>query len=65
MLASGAGSLLASLLEAAVGDYPARVVAVGADRDCAALQIAAAASVVKRNRPAATLRSTTSASPGS
>lgn len=45
VLASGTGSLLESLLEAAVGDYPARVVAVGADRDCAALQIAAAASV--------------------
>lgn len=45
VLASGTGSLLASLLEAAVGEYPARVVAVGADRDCAALQIAAAASV--------------------
>jgi phosphoribosylglycinamide formyltransferase 1 len=37
--------LLASLLEAAVGDYPARVVAVGADRDCRALHIAAEASV--------------------
>jgi phosphoribosylglycinamide formyltransferase 1 len=37
--------LLASLLDAAVGNYPARVVAVGADRDCAALEIAAAASV--------------------
>lgn len=34
-----------SLLEAAVGDYPARVVAVGTDRDCRALEIAAAASV--------------------
>jgi phosphoribosylglycinamide formyltransferase-1 len=45
VLASGTGSLLASLLEAAVGDYPARVVAVGADRDCPALQIATAASV--------------------
>jgi phosphoribosylglycinamide formyltransferase 1 len=45
VLASGTGSLLASLLDAAVGDYPARVVAVGADRDCAALEIAAAASV--------------------
>ena len=45
VLASGTGSLLASLLDAAVDDYPARVVAVGADRDCAALQIAAAASV--------------------
>jgi phosphoribosylglycinamide formyltransferase 1 len=45
VLASGTGSLLASLLDAAVGDYPARVVAVGADRDCAALEIATAASV--------------------
>jgi len=45
VLASGTGSLLASLLEAAVGDYPARVVAVGADRDCKALQIATEASV--------------------
>ncbi|WP_102145817.1 phosphoribosylglycinamide formyltransferase [Mycobacterium hubeiense] len=43
VLASGTGSLLASLLEAAVDDYPARVVAVGADRDCRALEIAAAA----------------------
>jgi phosphoribosylglycinamide formyltransferase-1 len=45
VLASGTGSLLASLLEAAIGDYPARVVAVGADRDCSALEIAAAALV--------------------
>lgn len=45
VLASGTGSLLASLLAAAVGDYPARVVAVGTDRDCAALQIAASSSV--------------------
>lgn len=45
VLASGTGSLLAALLEAAVGDYPARVVAVGTDRDCAALEIAAAANV--------------------
>ena len=45
VLASGTGSLLASLLHAAVGDYPARVVAVGTDRDCAALGIAAGASV--------------------
>ena len=45
VLASGTGSLLASLLDAAIGDYPARVVAVGADRDCAALKIASAASV--------------------
>ncbi len=45
VLASGTGSLLASLLTAAVDDYPARVVAVGTDRDCAALQIAEASSV--------------------
>jgi phosphoribosylglycinamide formyltransferase-1 len=45
VLASGTGSLLASLIDAAVGDYPARVVAVGADRDCRATEIAAAASV--------------------
>ena len=35
-------SSLTSLLDAAVGDYPARVVAVGVDRDCPAEQIAAA-----------------------
>ncbi|MFB1295033.1 phosphoribosylglycinamide formyltransferase [Mycobacterium sp. pW049] len=45
VLASGTGSLLASLLDAAVGDFPARVVAVGTDRGCAALDIAAAASI--------------------
>ncbi|WP_156686503.1 phosphoribosylglycinamide formyltransferase [Mycobacterium sp. Marseille-P9652] len=45
VLASGAGSLLRSLLDAAVGDYPARVVAVGADRDCPAVDIAATASL--------------------
>lgn len=45
VLASGTGSLLNSLLEAAVGDYPARIVAVGVDRDCRAAEIAAAASV--------------------
>ena len=45
VLASGTGSLLESLLDAAVGDYPARVVAVGTDRDCRALDVAAAASV--------------------
>jgi phosphoribosylglycinamide formyltransferase-1 len=45
VLASGTGSLLACLLEAAVGDFPARVVAVGTDRDCAALDIASAAAV--------------------
>ncbi len=45
VLASGTGSLLASLISAAVGDYPARVVAVGVDRDCLATEIAARASV--------------------
>jgi len=45
VLASGTGSLLAALIDAAAGDYPARVVAVGADRDCPAIDIAAAASV--------------------
>jgi phosphoribosylglycinamide formyltransferase 1 len=45
VLASGTGSLLASLVDAAVGDYPARVVAVGVDRDCRAVEIATAASL--------------------
>lgn len=45
MLASGTGSLLASLLAATGDDYPARVVAVGTDRNCAALDIAASAGV--------------------
>lgn len=45
VLASGTGSLLESLLDAAVGDYPARVVAVGVDRDCPAEGIAAAAQI--------------------
>ena len=45
VLASGTGSLLESLLEAAVGDYPGRIVAVGADRDCRALEVATAASL--------------------
>jgi len=45
VLASGTGSLLESLLEAAVGAYPGRIVAVGADRDCRALEIATAASL--------------------
>jgi len=45
VLASGTGSLLASLLDAATGDYPARVVAVGVDRDCRAVEIAAGASL--------------------
>lgn len=51
MLASGTGSLLKSLVDAAVGDYPARVVAVGVDRRCPATDVAAAASV-----PAFTVR---------
>jgi phosphoribosylglycinamide formyltransferase 1 len=45
VLASGTGSLLRSLLDAAVGDYPARVVAVGVDRDCRVTEIAAQASL--------------------
>ncbi len=51
VLASGTGSLLQSLLDAAVGDYPARVVAVGVDRDCRAAEIAAGAGI-----PAFTVR---------
>ncbi|MCE9516561.1 MAG: phosphoribosylglycinamide formyltransferase [Mycobacterium sp.] len=45
VLASGTGSLLQSLLEAAVGEYPARVVAVVTDRDCRAAVIAADAGI--------------------
>jgi phosphoribosylglycinamide formyltransferase-1 len=45
VLASGTGSLLESLLAAAVDDYPARVVGVGTDRDCRALEVAASASI--------------------
>ena len=45
VLASGTGSLLQALLDAAIGSYPARVVAVGVDRDCPAAMIAAAAGV--------------------
>ena len=45
VLASGTGSLLQSLLATAVGDYPARVVAVGVDRDCRAERIAAEAEI--------------------
>jgi phosphoribosylglycinamide formyltransferase 1 len=45
VLASGTGSLLQSLLTATAGDYPARVVAVGVDRDCRAVEIAQAASI--------------------
>jgi phosphoribosylglycinamide formyltransferase-1 len=36
---------LESLVAAAVGDYPARVVAVGTDRDCRALEVAADAGI--------------------
>ncbi|TDZ41694.1 phosphoribosylglycinamide formyltransferase [Mycobacteroides franklinii] len=43
VLASGTGTLLRSLLDAAAGDFPARIVAVGTDRECAALDIAAGA----------------------
>lgn len=45
VLASGTGSLLEALLAAAVDDYPARVVAVGVDRDCRAVQVAEAAGI--------------------
>jgi phosphoribosylglycinamide formyltransferase 1 len=45
VLASGTGTLLESLLASAVGDYPARIVAVGVDRDCRAMEVATAASV--------------------
>ena len=45
VLASGTGSLLAALLEAARGQWPGRVVAVGVDRDCPAVQIARDAAV--------------------
>ncbi len=45
VLASGAGSLLQSLITAAVEDYPARVVAVGVDRECAAVGHAEAAGI--------------------
>ena len=45
VLASGTGSLLAALLESASGDYPGRVVAVGVDRACPAVDIAYAAGV--------------------
>lgn len=51
VLASGTGSLLESLLDAAVDDYPARVVAVGVDRSCRAAEVAASAAV-----PAFTVR---------
>ncbi|OBI19194.1 phosphoribosylglycinamide formyltransferase [Mycobacterium sp. E2327] len=51
VLASGTGSLLGSLIEAATGDYPARIVAVGVDRECRATEVAVAASL-----PAFTVR---------
>ncbi|MGW0005784.1 phosphoribosylglycinamide formyltransferase [Nocardia grenadensis] len=46
VLASGTGSLLRALLDAAVDPgYPARIHAVGVDRECAAVEHAAAAGV--------------------
>ncbi len=45
VLASGTGSLLRSLLDATGGDFPATIIAVGVDRDCPAVEIAAGASV--------------------
>jgi phosphoribosylglycinamide formyltransferase-1 len=45
VLASGTGSLLASLLRTAHGDYPGRVVAVGVDRECPAVEVAKDADV--------------------
>jgi phosphoribosylglycinamide formyltransferase 1 len=45
VLASGTGSLLSSLIDAATGDYPGRIVAVGVDRDCPAIEVADAASL--------------------
>ncbi len=45
VLASGTGSLLASMLRTARGEYPGRVVAVGVDRDCLAADVAKAADV--------------------
>ncbi|SDC79056.1 phosphoribosylglycinamide formyltransferase-1 [Rhodococcus tukisamuensis] len=45
VLASGTGSLLQSLVAAAVDDYPARIVAVGVDRDCDAALHARAAGI--------------------
>jgi len=46
VLASGNGSLLRALIEASTeADYPARIVAVGVDRTCAAAEHAAAAGI--------------------
>lgn len=38
MLASGAGTLFQSLLNAATGEFPARIAALVVDRDCVAVQ---------------------------
>src|ERR1700757_3233484 len=45
VLASGTGSLLASPLRTARGDYSRRVVAVGVDRECPAVDVARSADV--------------------
>ncbi|MBY6413162.1 phosphoribosylglycinamide formyltransferase [Rhodococcus sp. BP-252] len=45
VLASGTGSLLKALIDAAQGDYPARIVAVGVDRDCDAARHAHTAGI--------------------
>lgn len=45
VLASGTGSLLEALLAATAHDFPAEVVAVGTDRACRALEVAAGAGV--------------------
>lgn len=46
VLASGAGTLLKSLIEASYTEnYPAKIVAVGVDRDCAATEHAGAAGI--------------------
>ncbi|PSR38830.1 phosphoribosylglycinamide formyltransferase [Rhodococcus sp. AD45-ID] len=46
VLASGAGTLLKSLIEASYTEnYPAQIVAVGVDRDCAATEHAGAAEI--------------------
>lgn len=46
VLASGAGTLLKSLIDASLsGGYPAEIVAVGVDRDCPAISHAAASSI--------------------
>lgn len=45
VLASGTGTLLQSLLDAVTDDFPARIVAVGTDRQCGAAEVAAAAGI--------------------